>query len=469
MTDSQRVEHPQLGPGTLVKTYMGGYEWEVEFASGRRFRLPAREFERESVDAWQDEHTQPKRFAPPTREPILTDDQLRARFSLEALRLGIVPVQDVETLTIGLEAEGVSLNRALSRSMERGGDVMAVIGDYGFGKSHFIELAARRALRNNMMVMTASLDLVEVPPAKPREIYRNLVSSARYPDSDETGLNVLLENAASQPALVEELAAQSPLGERCPLALTLQALVECRSQTTYDDILQWIGGRALQKKVLKPCIKKPPTLYRVGDVARQYTYLLTGISILAKLSGYNGLAVLIDESEHYSLLRTKQRDRADSFFMAMIHAALGRSQDRITADDIPQHYLADYPATFINAPYLFFLFALTESESRMPIDDWLAPSQLVRLDDRFIERDIAKFLRTLQDYHGLAYGYTPNGARYADIPLAVPGMLSQTLAQHRINLRELIRTSVSIYDLLYLHNDYSPDHLLQELADGLGM
>ena len=24
---------------------MGGYEWEVEFESGRRFRLPAREFE----------------------------------------------------------------------------------------------------------------------------------------------------------------------------------------------------------------------------------------------------------------------------------------------------------------------------------------------------------------------------------------------------------------------------------------
>jgi hypothetical protein len=93
---------------------------------------------------------------------------------------------------------------------------------------------------------------------------------------------------------------------------------------------------------------------------------------------------------------------------------------------------------------------------------------LVRLDDRFIERDITKFLKTLQDYHGLAYGYTPNGEGYADIRLAVPGMLSRTLAQHRINLRELIRISVAIYDLLYLHEDYSSDTILQELADGLG-
>ncbi len=467
MTESQRVEHPQLGPGTLLKTYMGGYEWEVAFASGRRFRLPAREFEQESVETWQEEHAHPDRLRLPSRKPVLSDDQLRARFSLEALRFGIVPVQDVETLTIGLEAESVSLNRALARSTERGGDVMAVIGDYGFGKSHFIELAARRALRNNLVVMNASLDLVEVPPARPREIYRSLVASTRYPDTNERGLDVLLESAARQPALVEELAALSPLGDRCPLALTLKALGECRSQTTYDDILQWIGGRALQKTVLKPCINKPPSLYRIGDVARQYTYLLTGISLLAKLSGYSGLAVLLDESEHYSLLRAKQRDRADSFFKAMIHAALGRSQDRITPEDIPQHYLADYPAAFADAPYLFFLFALTESESRLPVDEWLTPSQLVRLDDRFIERDITKFLKTLQDYHGLAYRYTPNGEGYADIKLSVPSMLSRTLAQHRINLRELIRISVAIYDLLYLYEDYSSDTILQELADGL--
>ncbi|MBN1310981.1 MAG: DUF2791 family P-loop domain-containing protein [Anaerolineae bacterium] len=467
--EPRRVEHPDLGLGTLLKTYMGGYEWEVAFASGRRFRLPAREFEQESVDTWQREYDRPGMTPLPEREPILSEDQLRARFSLEALRFGIVPVQDVETLTIGLEAEGVSLNRALARSKERGGDVMAVIGDYGFGKSHFVELAARRALRDNFIVMDAGLDLVEVPPGKPYNIYRSLAASTRYPDSNERGLQFLLENAAGQPALVENLSAMSPLQEHCPLSVALIALGECSNQTTYDDILQWITGRALQKKILKPCIKKPPSLYRIGDTARQYTYLLTGISRLAKLSGYSGLAVLLDESEHYSLLRAKQRDRADSFFTAMISAALGRSQSRIDPESIPQHYLADYPLVFAESPYLFFLFALTESESRMPIDEWLAPSQLVRLDDRFIEKDVHKFLRTLQDYHGLAYDYSPNGEGYTDIMMTVPGMLSRTLAQHRINLRELIRIAVAIYDLLYLHEDYASATALQELADGLGL
>ena len=50
---SRTVIHPQLGPGRLLKTYMGGYEWEVAFESGRRFRLPAREFAADSFNAWQ--------------------------------------------------------------------------------------------------------------------------------------------------------------------------------------------------------------------------------------------------------------------------------------------------------------------------------------------------------------------------------------------------------------------------------
>ena len=50
---STAVVHPQLGPGRLLKTYMGGFEWEVLFESGRRYRLPAREFATESVTAWQ--------------------------------------------------------------------------------------------------------------------------------------------------------------------------------------------------------------------------------------------------------------------------------------------------------------------------------------------------------------------------------------------------------------------------------
>lgn len=462
--EPRAVVHPQLGPGTVLKTYMGGYEWEVLFESGRRFRLPAREFAAESVAAWQVKA--PVRDLVPSRAAVLEPDQFRARQTLEALRLGIVPVQDAETLTIGLEAERVSLDRAMARTRERGGDVQAIIGDYGFGKSHFVELAARRALRENFLVATASLDLVEVPPGKAREIYRALVRSLRYPDGEGHGLDPLIRAALSVPGLPDRFADQSPIPGHCPLAAALRALADCGSQLARDDIVQWISGQIKPTPEMRTCLRKPPTLWAAGEVARQYAYLLTAISRLAELAGYSGLAVLIDESEHYSLLRAQQRGRADAFFKALIYAAIG-ANSRVDPTSIPDHARVDYPLSFVTNPRLFFLFALTESENRMPVDAWLAPSQIIRLDDRFIERDIREFFQTLLRYHGLAYSYEPDPSRLDGVVGEAAEMLSRTLSQHRINLRELIRLAVSVCDLLYLYADYTPAQALGELSRGL--
>ena len=71
--------------------------------------------------------------------------------------------------------------------------------------------------------------------------------------------------------------------------------------------------------------------------------------------------------------------------------------------------------SFTSEPHLFFLFALTESADRMPVGTWLAPSHLVRLDDRFIEKDIREFYGTLLRYHALAYDYTPAPERYDEV------------------------------------------------------
>lgn len=464
---SRRVVHPRLGPGSLLRTYMSGFEFEVLFDTGRRFRLPAREFEAESASPWQ---AQSVAAAPAARAPVLETDQFRARQTLEALRLGIVPVQDVETLTIGLEAEQVTLDRALARLRERGGDALAVIGDYGFGKSHFVEMAARRALRENCLVAAASLDLVEVPPGKANEIYKALLQNLRYPDSDARGLGPLLRQARERPELVAQLAARSPREQNDPLVAALNALVDCPSQLAHDEIVLWLSGQIRAPTAeMRSCLKRPPRLYLGGEVARQYCYLLTAISVLATLLGYGGLAVLIDESEHYSLLRATQRGRADAFFKALIYAALGQANSRVDPKSIPYHAGVEYELAFASSSNLFFLFALTESENRMPVDSWLAPSQILRLDDRFIERDILAFFKTLMRYHSIAYGYSypPPRERYEEPVRQIPGMLSRALSQHRINLREVIRLAVTSCDLLFLYPDYDPATLVEELARGL--
>ncbi len=448
-----RVIHNRLGEGTLIRKHNGGFLWEVRFPSGRAYRLPFKEFEA-NVEQ---------------RPPNGVSDQFRNRRTLEALRMGIVPVEDVKDLTIGLETEQVSLNRALARSQEEGGDVMAIIADYGFGKSHFIELAAQIALDKNFIVAIASLDLVETPPGKAREIYKALVHSIRYPDTDEQGLAPLLRKAVGNPAIFQQFVERKPI-EDCPLSAALLALSDCSSQTAYDDIISWISGAMNNPSTdAKTCLKKPPKLYLNGEVARQYTYLLSAISVLATMLGYSGLAVLIDESEHYSLLRAAQRDKTDSFFKSMIYAAVGENNRRIDISTIPNHTRADYPVTFASPNNLFFVFASTESENRMPIESWLAPSQQVRLDDRFLKDDILKFAMMVLRYHSVAYDYAPGVNRYQSLLENVSAVLSRTLSQHRINLRQLIQLTVTICDLMFLHQDYDEPTLLKELSDGLGL
>ena len=62
--------------------------------------------------------------------------------------------------------------------------------------------------------------------------------------------------------------------------------------------------------------------------------------------------MLIDESEHYSLLRAAQRDRADSFFKAMIVSAVGFNNGRIDRTRIPDHARVEYPVSFTSEPHL---------------------------------------------------------------------------------------------------------------------
>jgi len=461
----QIVQHPDFGGGTLLKTYKGGFEWEVQFDSGRRFRLPAKEFNADSQSALR--HAVPRSFLR-QRPVILKLEQFGARQTLEALRVGIVPVQDAEKLTIGLEAERITLSNAFDRSRERGGDVIAVIGDYGFGKSHFIELAVRRGLHENFIITNTSLDLMETPPGKAHKIYQALVASMRYSDTQQRGLAPLIRKALDHPTAIQQFVALCP-GEvkDCPLTSTLLALQDCPSQQAFDEIILWLSGQTKAQAEMKTCFKKPPRLYVMGETARQYSYLLTGLSLLSTLVGYSGMAVLIDESEHYSLLPASQRERADSFFKSMIVGALGVNNGRIHPRDIPNNPRIEYSVSYAAESHLLFLFTLTESAERMPVGTWLAPSHLVRLDDRFVEKNIREFFVAIARYHGSAYGYVPKPERYKEIVIHAPKHLYRALAQHRINLRQLIRGAVSVYDLLYLHPDYAPDALLDELQHGL--
>jgi len=458
----ETVEHPQYGRGKITAVYRNGSEWLVRFDSGLRFRRPRREFvgQQELV------------LAPAAPLPVLdaqpmAPSQYQARQLLEALRVGIAPAQHIKELTIGLESERASLAEGLVAAHQAGGAVRAVIGEYGYGKTHLVELTAQEALERNFIVATTSLDLGEVPAHRAIAVYTSLLRGLRYPDSDERGLEHLIDKAIDTPRWREQLWTATSLAND-PLDVGLYAIKSTSSSRQRKAWREWLvsGQRAKLMNKAMPRGVKFPSIYTVGHNARQIGYLLSGMSVLARLAGYSGLCVLIDEAESYSLLQAYQRPKADEFFSAVIYAALQERQTRITADMLPQHRWKDYPPAYADRRSLFFLFTVTRSENRLPLELWLDDGQIMALDPHHSAQEIGQFMQQVMGYHGQAYGYEI-GERQRQVRRAAAEHLALGMRNGRLSIRGVVRLGVELFDLLYLYPDYEVTALLDELRQQL--
>ena len=457
------VEHPIFGRGRLVDIYRNGRQWLVRFDNGLRFRCPRHDFiGQEGKGGIQ------AAPAPPSAAPPMPPAQFQSRQLVESLRVGVAPAQHVRELTIGLQQERASLGAALNEAHKAGGAVRAVLGEYGFGKTHIIELAAQDARDKGFLVAMTSLDLFELPPHRSFNIYASLMRNLRYPDDDERGLGPLFERAAATPHILERLRELTPM-ENDPLAVGLQAIRSMPSARQRKAWLQWLmGGRRIKRmNQATPRGIRFPSIYRVGHNARQIAYLLSGVSALARLSGYSGLAVMLDEAESYSLLRPYQRPKASLFFSAVIYAALQQRQSRIRVADFPQHRWRDYPLAYQDRQSLFFLFTVTHSDQRMPLRDWLGEEQILELAPYHSPQEIGRFMERLMGYHAQAYSYEP-GQRQRQIRRGAAEIMALGMRGGRLSIRHLVRLAIELYDLLYLYPDYAPALLLDELRRQAG-
>ena len=224
-----------------------------------------------------------------------------------------------------------------------------------------------------------------------------------------------------------------------------------------------MGGRrtrAMNKAM--PRGVKFPSIYRVGHNARQMAYLLSGVSVLARLAGYSGLCVLIDEAESYSLLAAYQRPKADTFFSAVLYAALQERQARITPDMLPQHRWREYPPAYNGRQSLFFLFTVTRSENRLPLESWLDADQILTLEPHHTAQEIGQFMQQVMSYHAEAYGYEA-GDRQRQVRRAAAEHLALGMRNGRLSIRGVVRQTVELFDLLCLYPDYEVTALLDEL------
>lgn len=456
----KQVEHPQFGQGQVVAVYRDGREWMVRFENGLRFRRSRTEFSLDGLEIGEPEPHIDAIYHPPAPMPY---SQFEARQLIESLRLGIAPTQHIPELTINLKYERESIIQALNQAHQQGGAVRAVVGEYGYGKSHMVELTAQEALARKFLVATVSLDLFELPPHRSFDIYREAMRHLRYPDTDVRGLEPLLKKTRDLDHAFPKLKELSP-ADLDPLVIGLQAISSTVSTRQRRAWMEWLmGGRRVRLlNRAMPRGVKFPSIYKIGHNARQIAYLLTGISALARLGNYSGLCVLVDEAESYSLLRAYQRPKASLFFQAVIYAAMRDQQEKLQAEQFPQHRWRTYPMAYDQGQSLFFLFTVTRSDNRLPLDTWLEEDQILNLEPEVTPQEIGQFLERVLEYHAQAFAYEP-GQRQKQVRRGAAEHLAQGVRHGRLSMRQVVRLAVELYDLLYQYQDYEVAALLDQL------
>lgn len=464
------VSHPLFGRGQVLELRQAAREAVVRFENG--IRAVVRKNMLTTLHAPEAQVAAPVAapLAPP-RERVATPEEaqrMEARRTIEALRYGVVPAKRIREMSVGLERERASCQRAFDEVARNGGDVRVILGEYGAGKSHFFELATQEALARNFIVATASLDLREVPPNRPQRIYHALMRALRYPDAGDTGtLAPLLDRLLAQPtvfaALVEQLR-----GTIFGAALQNYSLMREQPGAALDLFLDWLSGEKVVIKAVRDAVAVRnqefpiPALSQMTTTADQYCYLLNGWGWLAAQAGYAGLAVFLDESEHYSLLNQRGQERADNFFKALIYTALAARPDcRIDERDLTHQYRA-HPFRLTERSQLFLMFAVTPSANTFDYRRWLNDEQILALGKQLSPQALDELLARLYVLHRQAYAYDAHD-RFLDVS---HGLL-ECLERNLINLRQVIRLATEIYDLCYAHPDFTAAQAVAELRRAL--
>nr|WP_304364514.1 BREX system ATP-binding domain-containing protein [Methanosarcina sp. KYL-1] len=385
----------------------------------------------------------------PYVEPV--EPVVAARRIIESLRLGGVPPSQVEKFSVGREKEFLEACRWL----DSGKGSLVVTGEYGSGKTHFLELVSETALSKNWGVARIEIDEQESPFHKPHKLYESFVNNFRCTENGAVlNFRAFLKRLMSRlneegNSKVEKLRAHPYLGR------LLQAW---NAGEDREWLLEWIEGR-------REAPAGFPALYEHQTAANIYSNLLSGFGWAAKnVLGLKGILVLFDEAETLDpyWYTGYEFDKALNTFRGLV---LVSNSDASLLDDLPdvenkgtKSGLIYSKMTQQPVPYLWerepglkliFSFVPEMLESLEPYSkmasllEGLDRIELETLD----ELSLQALLGNIEKIYFEAYGFSVERDLFSYLPLERP--------------RAFVKAAVEGLDLLRYHPESIPDDVLR--------
>ncbi|HET6382330.1 MAG TPA: BREX system ATP-binding domain-containing protein [Armatimonadota bacterium] len=250
----------------------------------------------------------------------MNDETVELRRAIEALRAG-VPNRDVVRHIEPAQADLIErFDRMLETAQsgwrdEKIAPGMLIEGDFGSGKSHWLEFFQHAALESAFICSTVTLNK-ETPLHDLGKLFRASVESAMAPGKRGPALSEIAHtyDPASAPGFrdLSEWTLSTP-GLDPRFRATLLVFERTRDPDLRQQILDEWTGNPMRVPDLKAALKGigERTSYSItrplkGTLLQRFQFL-TRFFISA---GYNGWALLIDETELVSRYSLRQRARA---------------------------------------------------------------------------------------------------------------------------------------------------------------
>ena len=314
------IIHKLFGDGKVLTTRASGLELYVEFEDGISRWVRVEDVRFGKISKQKDKILSKTQIKSTQQTSPLINKRFKPRKIIESLRLGIFPQDYIDSLTFGREGEIKKILDWLKNPEE---GAMISYGDYGAGKTHFLEYIYFLALKENWAVSFVEIRPNETPLHKPKAIYEKIIDSFKY--HKNKNFEMFLREIAGNPNsnLVNSHRHLNEMVRRI------------KNSMDFSFCWDWIKGKLNHSGI---SIKLPP-ISRYSTWANIICYILSGIGYAAKnVLDLKGFLILFDEAENIdaSWYNNYQEQKGWNFFRGLI--LMTENNENLLNEDVMEHF-----------------------------------------------------------------------------------------------------------------------------------
>lgn len=365
---------------------------------------------------------------------------IEARHIIEALRSGVPSRAVGQYFSEARPKIMKEISGKLDMVCEQGkSGGMVICGKYGEGKTHLLNTVFNLAHSNHMVVSYLSLSK-ETPMDKLYLVYQKMIQNTYLPKRQQPGFMYELEKiSANSPVANEMLFYAAKHLETDKLYYLFRSYLNTEDADEKFLLQADLEGDFIANAPLKKIYRRifnQPVKYNVNFTKTKHCRdYISFMSHLFTQLGYHGWVILMDETELMGRLGKKARLNA-----------YRNMADFLLPDRCPEAAFsifalsASYVEDVIEGKHeyenLEEIYPEEQEPAKTVLDLLVRAPQLLPLT----KEEINEVLCKIQDFHGRAYGWTPN--------LSAASLVESTQAGGYL-LRTKIRAAIEFLDQLY--------------------